>query len=226
MKNEPITSVIMPVFNGAAFVEEAIASILPQLGPVDEIIVVDDGSTDATSELLAAFAPRVTVLQGRGEGPSAARNIGIAAARGQFIAFLDHDDLWPPGRHQALMAALNADPHADAAVGRMRVQVEPGAIPDFDRPDGGHWPSFLWSCLYRRRLIEAVGAFDVSLRFGEDFDYYLRQVEAGMKLVYCDVDSVIYRRHAGNATNTAPPRASTVLEVLARKLARGRAREA
>ena len=226
MEKKPTTSVIIPVFNGAAFIGEAIASILPQLEPNDEIIVVDDASTDATAELLAAFVPRITVLRGPGEGPSAARNIGIAAAQGEFIAFLDHDDLWPPGRHHALMEALNADPSADAAIGRTRLRMEPGAMPEglYHRVEG-HWAVFLFSYLYRRRLIEAVGLFDVSLRYGEDTDYYFRQVEAGMKPLYCDVDSIIYRRHAGNATNTAPPHESVLLQVLARKLARGRARQ-
>jgi glycosyltransferase involved in cell wall biosynthesis len=225
MGAKPTTSVIVPVFNGAMLVGEAIGSILAQLDPADEVIVVDDASTDETPRTLAALAPRITVLQGRGEGPSAARNLGLAAARGDFIALLDHDDLWPPGRHQALLAALEADPGADAAAGRVRIRVDSGDCPAFyQQLDGAHWPGILMSCLYRRRLIEAMGPFDVTMRFGEDNDYYQRQIEAGMTVVHCDVDSLIYRRHGGNATNAAPRRAATLLQMLARKVARERAR--
>lgn len=226
MGEAPTTSVIVPVFNGATLVAEAIHSIVAQLDAADEVIVVDDASTDETPLVLAALTPRISVLQGRGEGPSAARNLGIAAARGEFIAFLDHDDLWPPGRHRALLAALAADPGADAATGRVRIQVDAGDCPAFYRQlDGHHWPGILMSCLYRRRLIEAVGLFDVSMRFGEDNDYYQRQIEAGMTVVNCDEDALIYRRHGGNATNAAPERTAILLQMLARKVARERARK-
>jgi len=226
MQPKPTTSVIIPVFNGAAFVGEAIGSVIAQLDANDEVLVVDDGSTDATPQVLAGFTPRVTVLQGRGEGVSAARNLGIAAARGDFIAFLDHDDLWPAGRHRALLAALMADPDADAAVGRVRLRAEDGAnLALYQKLEGSHEPGILMSCLYRRRLIETTGTFDTSMRFGEDTDYYWRQVEAGVILAHCDIDSLIYRRHTSNATNSAPERFSVLLQTLARKVARARARQ-
>jgi glycosyltransferase involved in cell wall biosynthesis len=225
MGTKPTTSVIIPVFNGAMLVDDAIDSILKQLDPPDEVIVIDDASTDETPQKLAALVPRITVLQGRGEGPSAARNLGIAVARGDFIAFLDHDDLWPPNRHRMLLAALQADPGTDASVGRVRLRADHGDCPAiFRQLDGGHWPGILMSCLYRRRLIEAVGYFDVSMRFGEDNDYYQRQLETGMSVVHCNIDSLIYRRHRSNATNSAPEPTATLMQVLARKVARERTR--
>jgi glycosyltransferase involved in cell wall biosynthesis len=226
MGAKPTTSVIVPVFNGAMLVGEAIGSILAQLDPADEVIVVDDASTDETPRTLAALTPRITVLQGRGEGPSAARNLGLAAARGDFIAFLDHDDLWPPGRHRTLLAALEADAGVDAAAGRVRIRVDSGDYPASCRGlDGQHCPWILMSYLYRRRLIEAVGPFDVTMRFGEDTDYYQRQIEAGMTVVRCDTDALIYRRHGSNTTNAAPEHATILLQLLARKVARKRARK-
>src|ERR1700722_20919914 len=117
----PKTSVIMPVRNGVRFVEAAIDSALPQLGPDDEIVVVDDASTDSTLSVLARMQDRrIRVLNGAGRGVSSARNIGLAAAAGEFIAFLDHDDLWPPGRHAVLLRALLTDESIDCAIGRLR----------------------------------------------------------------------------------------------------------
>ena len=90
------TSVIIPVRNGERLVGEAIASALAQLGAGDEIVVVDDGSTDRTRAAVEAAADRrVRLVPSGGRGVSAARNVGIAVACGEFIAFLDHDDTWP-----------------------------------------------------------------------------------------------------------------------------------
>src|SRR5438477_2430339 len=111
------TSLIIPVRNGVRFIEEAVDSALRQLDPEDEIIVVDDASADATRSVLAGIPDRrMRVLDGSGRGVSSARNIGLAAAAGEFIAFLDHDDLWPPQRHAVLLQALIADVSIDCAI--------------------------------------------------------------------------------------------------------------
>src|ERR1700690_1438891 len=101
------TSVIIPVRNGARIVGEAIASGLAQLRGGDEVLAIDDGSTDETPVVLASFVhPGLRLFSGGGRGASALRNMGLAASRGAFIAFLDHDDMWPAGRHGALAMAL------------------------------------------------------------------------------------------------------------------------
>src|SRR4051812_72489 len=100
------TSVIIPVHNGAAYIAAAMRSALDQLDSTDELIVVNDGSTDNTLVQIANVADaRVRLVQSPRRGVSAARNFGFQAARGEFIAFLDHDDLWPPGRHEHLIGA-------------------------------------------------------------------------------------------------------------------------
>jgi glycosyltransferase involved in cell wall biosynthesis len=221
----PQTSVIIPVFNGEAFINDAIASVLSELSWHDEVLVVDDGSTDRTRSVLDLSDSRVTLLDGPGSGPSGARNIGLARADGDFIAFLDHDDLWPSGRQEALKAALVGDTTTDAAAGRVLVRVEATGIPGVHLGmHGQHAPSMLSSCLYRRGLVERVGEFAANLRHGEDLDYHFRLVEAGMKLVFCEQDALIYRRHAGNATNSAPPSTKILKELLGRKLRRMRER--
>jgi glycosyltransferase involved in cell wall biosynthesis len=218
------TSVIMPVLNGAPFITEAVNSVLSQLTNSDELLVIDDGSTDHTRQLLSSSDRRLRVFDSNRRGPSAARNVGLINSRGDLIAFLDHDDLWPAGRHAALAAALTQNHGANAAVGRVRIQVEPGAPADgYLNLDGRFAPSLLLTCLYRRSLITQVGLFDESLRYGEDLEYYLRLADAGLALVHCDHDGLIYRRHWHNATNTAPPSHGVLLQLLYRRLQRARA---
>ena len=123
------TSVIIPVRNGERFIAEAVDSVLQQIAPADEIIVVDDASTDGTRLLLAGIQDRrIQAMDGSGRGVSSARNIGLAAATGEFVAFLDHDDLWPARRHAVLLQALQADIKMDCAIGRIRLRVEQDAI--------------------------------------------------------------------------------------------------
>ena len=221
MNGSTTTSVIIPVRNGARFILEALDSVLVQLADDDEIIVVDDASTDGTDELLRNLDKRVVVLDGPGRGPSAARNTGLAKACGACIAFLDHDDLWPPGRHAALLRALQQAPTANAAAGRLRIQVEEGGTAGRHAAlDARHAPSILMTCLYRRQLIQATGPFDDDMRFGEDLNYYVRLAECGMNVVTCDHDALIYRRHAENATNAAPPENKVLLDIFARRLSR------
>jgi glycosyltransferase involved in cell wall biosynthesis len=225
MKRSARTTVIIPVFNGEAHVASALESVLCQLDDDDEILVVDDASIDRTRSVIQSYQPRIHVLQGPGRGPSAARNVGIAAAAGELIAFLDHDDMWPQGRHEILSAALQADARTNAAVGRIRIQVDPGGDGSrFAKMDGTHDASLLWNCLFRRTLIDQVGTFNEALRFGEDVDYYWRLLAAGMTPVVCDGDGLIYRRHSSNATNANPGRMMIVTDILAQRLAQRRRR--
>jgi glycosyltransferase involved in cell wall biosynthesis len=225
MEQKPTTSVVMPVRNGEAYVAAALGSVLDQLSADDEIIVVDDASTDGTVALVQDRFPRAKLLRGEGAGPGAARNLGLAAASGTFIAFLDHDDLWPAGRQGHLLAALQADDSIDVAVGRIAVKYEsPRSDAAWAFLDGRHHALMVGSCLYRRRCLDAVGGFDPTLRYGEDHDYYIRLLEAGVKFRECDIDALIYRRHDHNITRDALSRASIMLQILARKVARNRGR--
>jgi glycosyltransferase involved in cell wall biosynthesis len=220
MDRGPRTTVIIPVLNGEAHIRRALESVLFQLDDCDEILVVDDRSIDRTRSLVQSYQPRVSVLQGLGRGQSAARNVGLAAATGELIAFLDHDDEWPRGRHETLSAALRTNSAANAAVGRVRMQIDAGGDGSrFVKLEGSHDASILMSCLFRRQLIDRVGTFNEHLRFGEDVDYYWRLIGAGMVSVVCDVDGLIYRRHGSNATNACPDRMVIVTDILAQRLA-------
>ena len=199
------TSVIIPVLNGERYVRAAVGSVLEQLAAHDEVLVIDDGSTDRTHALVEGCDPRVRVLTGPGHGPSGARNLGIANATGSLVAFLDHDDLWPEGRHTALRELMIAHPAIDAAVGRLRVRFEgdagEGAVPRYAAWDGSHAPSMIGSCLYRRTLLTRLGGFNEALKRGEDSEFHARLLSAGAVYHMVDNDALIYRRHGGNVTH-------------------------
>lgn len=215
------TSVIMPVRNGARFIGAAICSALPQLAADDEILVVDDASTDTTRALVGNLRDsRIQVLNGLGRGVSSARNIGLASARGEFVAFLDHDDLWPPSRHAALSQALCADTLVDCAVGRLRLHMEPDAVllPQLRDMDGRLAANLsLCTALFRRRILDQVGAFDENMRFSEDTDYFLRLTEHNYRVVLCNIDALIYRRHGTNATCDVAGSENGVMQLIRRR---------
>jgi len=220
------TSVIIPVRDGQAHVADAIDSVLSQLADTDEIVVVDDASTDKTKSVVnARLDSRIRLVEGTGRGASSARNIGLAAAHGEFVAFLDHDDVWPPGRHAVLRRALIDHPDIDAAHGRQRIRVEAGAQ---DRAwmaakDNRHLPfNIMFTALFRRWILDKVGGFAEDLRLFEDIDCCARMTEAGMRVVACDVDSLIYRHHGGNSTRDRAVLADAAMEYLQRRIARTR----
>src|SRR5713226_4429936 len=108
----PAVTVVIPVYNGANSIARAIASVIAQDFSDFEIVVVDDGSTDATLEVIRPFARQIRLLEQGNAGPAVARNTGIAAARGEYIAFLDADDAWMPAKLGLLVAVLRRDPSA------------------------------------------------------------------------------------------------------------------
>jgi glycosyltransferase involved in cell wall biosynthesis len=218
------TSVIMPVRNGSVFIEEALGSALRQLEPYDEILVVDDASTDSTRSVLARIPdPRIRVLNGLGRGVSSARNIGLALAKGEFIAFLDHDDLWPAKRHSIMIGTLTADPQLDAVFGRIRIRVDDGGTmwPFLLSQDGNHAPgSNLGNALFRSNVLRQIEGFDESLHFGEDLDYFDRLLKIGIRFVLCDVDGMIYRRHRANITNDQQAMKNMHFNLIRRRMAK------
>ena len=214
------TSVIIPVRNGSLYIEEAIASVRQQLYSSDEILVVDDASTDDTRLALGGLTDaRIRVLDGDGRGSSSARNIGLAAATGEFIAFLDHDDLWPLGRHKIMVQKLVDDQNLDAVFGRIRVHFEPGAVrwPWLANQDGHHAPGTnLGNALYRREALRKIDGFDEALRIGEDIEYFSRLLKIGINFALCDIDGLIYRRHTKNISNNIEAMKSMTFDFIRR----------
>jgi len=185
MSRQPSVSVIIPTYNRAALVRRAAASALAQTYGDFEVLVVDDGSTDATLEALGPFLSRIKFLRApENRGVSAARNLGIAAARGEWLAFLDSDDLWLPDKLARQMAYLATHPdllwcQTEEIWVRRGVRVNP---PRSCRKEGGRiFLQSLERCLVspsavilHRRLLEDHGGFDETLPVAEDYDLWLR----------------------------------------------------
>jgi glycosyltransferase involved in cell wall biosynthesis len=180
----PPVSVIIPTFNRRALVCEAVESVLAQHDPDFELIVVDDGSTDGTDVALAPFGHRLRYVRQDNRGVSAARNAGVRSARGEWIAFLDSDDLWQPGKLTAQLAYIAAHPRTQMCQTgevwiRNGVRVNP--CRHHRKPDGDVFLPSLRRCLVspsavmlRRELFEAAAGFDESLPACEDYDLWLR----------------------------------------------------
>jgi glycosyltransferase involved in cell wall biosynthesis len=201
-------SVIIPVYNGERYLAEAIRSVLDQALPPDEIIVVDDGSTDGTATIVAritASAPLpIRYIYQENRGASAARNAGIRLAQGSVLAFQDADDLWLPQKQARQLALLEADPPADIVTGFTQ-QFADATVP----PDAGlrgllpqPYPDVhLQNKLIRAAVFERIGLLDETLTYGEDLDWLVRAIQGGAVLRPHQEVVVHYRRHAGNLTN-------------------------
>ena len=219
-------SVIIPAFNAARFLREAIDSVLAQSQPPYEVIVVDDGSTDATEAVVRRFPAVRYIAQVHG-GIAAARNRGVSAATGTWVAFLDADDRWTPGKLETQRAALEADPELDMVLGhcveiRQREWATRLAFPG--PPEGGV-PGYLpGTCLIRRAAFERVGSFEPSLRAGEFIDWLLRARARGLRIRMLP-DIVLWRRlHDANHGVMERAAYSDYAQVLKNELDRRRGR--
>jgi glycosyltransferase involved in cell wall biosynthesis len=177
----PAVSVVVPVYNGGSHLAAAIESILSQEHRPFDIIVVDDGSTDATPSVIAGFSDRLVSVRQDNGGPGAARNAGTARATAPFVAFLDADDLWLPATLTHQLACLEADSEAAVAWGLSDRRVDPGTVAPRDDWHGRpQWALCVGSMLFRRSVLEEVGGFDATLWGGEDMDLMVRLSEQGV----------------------------------------------
>jgi len=184
MRTQPHVSVIIPTFNRGWILHEAIDSVLAQDYVNWELIVVDDGSTDNTAEILGGYRDRLTVLAQHNQGVSAARNRGIQAAAGELIAFLDSDDLWLPQKLSRQVEFFND--RRDALICQTEeIWIRNGRRVNpkvrHQKPSGMIFERSLELCLVspsavmiRPRLFDRVGFFDESLPACEDYDLWLR----------------------------------------------------
>ncbi|MBN1363514.1 MAG: glycosyltransferase [Syntrophaceae bacterium] len=199
---KPLISVIIPVYNGEKFIQEAVENILSQKYPSLEIIIVNDGSDDRTEEIINHLSIDVRYFRQENAGPAAARNRGVRDASGEFIAFLDADDLWPENNLNILIDEMLRD--SDMEVIRGCAQLM-----DFNKKSGCYeyvgnpkesFPHYIGAALYRKSVFEKVGLFDPMLRFGEDGDWYIRAAELGIKIKRLEETTLYVRRHGGNMT--------------------------
>jgi glycosyltransferase involved in cell wall biosynthesis len=189
--SQPQVSVVIPAYNVARFVAEAIRSALAQRAVSLEVIVVDDGSTDRTRAVLEGFAanPRVSLIFQDNLGPSGSRNTALAAARGTYVGFLDADDLWEPSKAEKHVALMESAPGLDVSYSWWRTIDEASretgrlnTVPP-DRVRGGltfrglvieNFTGTASTLFCRRKALERVGGFEPSLRSNVDLDLLLR----------------------------------------------------
>lgn len=198
----PLVSVIIPVYNGAAFLADAVQSVLDQHYPDIELIVVDDGSTDAIEAAVAALPVDVRFFRQPNAGAAAARNRGIKDASGEFVAFLDVDDLWPADKLAGAIARLGQCPPLAAVHGHAQLMQyrEASARYEFIGNPAESFPHYIGAGVYRRAVFATVGLFDTALQFGEDSDWFRRAAEAGVEIERLEQVTLYVRRHAANMT--------------------------
>jgi glycosyltransferase involved in cell wall biosynthesis len=220
----------MPTYNRAAYIADAVRSVQAQTYPHVEIIVADDGSNDNTAEIVAQFGSAVVYLPLTHRGqPAATRNAALRVAKGEYIAFLDSDDLFLPGRLARQVSALIEHPDAGLVYSNGYFFREDPETPTGHVLDGLPTPSgaaladllrgnFLTSpvVLIRRRCLDSVGGFDERPEFFavEDYDLWLR-IAARFPMVYVPGDVAAIRRHGGSISRDVAALRTGALKVLA-----------
>lgn len=210
-QNDVVTTII-PVFNRPDMLVEAVESVLSQSYRPIEVIIVDDGSTDETVEvaddLFEKHPDEIRVIHQRNTGPGLAREAGRQISRGEFIQYLDSDDILLPRKFEVQVTGLKTSPDFDVAYGKTRYRHTDGTV------EPGHWkesgirreqmfPSFLvsrwWDTptpLYRRAICDKAGSW-TGLRLEEDWEYDCRVASLGGRLYYCDAFVAEVRDHSG-----------------------------
>lgn len=198
---DPLVSVIIPVYNGESYLDQAIESVLAQKYRLIEIIVVDDGSTDKSAHVSQQFPVRY--FPQPHSGPGAARNRGVEQASGEFLAFIDADDLWMPEKLTWQIETFATRPELEAVFG----QVEQFNSPDADSTSPGtHLFGMKWiglhagTMLIRRTAFLRVGLFATRLQVADFVDWYTRAREAELEIAI--LPEVVMRRriHTNNLT--------------------------
>jgi len=222
---EPLISIIIPCYNGEAFLHEAIESALAQTYPHVEIIVVDDGSTDRSRDIAKAFPIRY--LHQPNRGLAASRNLGLGQSRGSYIVFLDADDRLKPDALEVGLRVLAQHPGCAMTVGdHLFVSADGSYLSPSQKPflPSAHYEALLQSnfiemistVLFRKSVFHEVGVFDANLRVSEDYELYLRIARAHP---ICCHRAVVaeYRLHNTSLSRNAELMLTRTLEVLERQ---------
>lgn len=226
----PLISVVIPVYNGEKTLKETISSVLNQSCPDFELLVINDGSQDATLEIISQIQdPRIKVFSYQNAGLSASRNRGISLARSEYISFIDADDLWTPDKLEKQLKALQENPQAAVAYSWTDYIDESGNFfrqgPHFNF-SGKVYQRLLLSDfvgngsnpLIRKQAFSKVGNFDESLKAVEDWDMWLR-LAACYEFVAVPITQILYRQSPTSMSANAWKMETASLQVIERALA-------
>ena len=220
-------SVIIPAYNGDRFLGSAIDSVLRQTYRDYEIIVIDDGSTDNTAQVVKQYS-NIRYFRQTNQGVAASRNLGLAAAMGEYIVFFDQDDVLLPHKLASQVALLDRDPELGIVNSGWQIcdcerqtvaqaTVEPWQqIPDLSPANLIVWkPVFLGAMMFRRTWLERIGGFNINLKQTPDVDLVLRLAKIGCPAAWVEQITVLYRQHGANASNNALLQAQELNQVTA-----------
>lgn len=225
MTEQPLVSVIIPVYNGARFLRAALESVFAQTYRPFEVIVVDDGSADESGSIAQSF-PEVLYIQQANQGVAAARNNGIDAARGEFYAFLDQDDLWKPEKLKLQIEYLQSHPEIGYTLTQQQFFLEPGAsLPPWFRKDllaAVHTGWVLGTLVVRRTVFEQVGNFATGYSAANDSDWFFRAKAAEIPMAVVPELLLLKRIHETNDSGRAKEVLSELLKVVKTSLDRQR----
>jgi glycosyltransferase involved in cell wall biosynthesis len=223
----PRFTVVIPCYNAKRWISATLKSVLAQTWRELEIIVVDDGSSDGSADLVRSQFPSVTLIQQVNRGVAAARNKGIANATGDWIAFIDADDIWLPGKLETQWRLLSTQSHARMAYTAWyvwhctapeptkgfveRLELENcGESSRWSGPSGWIYPELLEDCcvwtstvIAHRSLFDEIGVFDEKLPIGEDYDLWLRASRV-TPILRVPAPLALYRMHPNSITKSAP----------------------
>jgi glycosyltransferase involved in cell wall biosynthesis len=222
---EEVVSVIIPVYNAADYVGQTIDSVLRQTYTSVEIIVVDDGSTDGSRQILEGYGDKITYIYQENQGVSTARNTGLKHARGDYVLFLDADDVITPDKINAQGILMRADPELAIVHSGWWTTDEQGNVTDIQQPwypapvlDMKTWlfwkPVFPGAMLFRKSAVEEAEGFDPELAHAEDVDLVFRIMAKGYKARWLKIPTVFYRQHGRNAVNDTLNQAQGIRTVL------------
>ena len=225
-EEHPLVSVIIPVYNGARYLRAALESVFGQTYRPFEVIVVDDGSADNSGDIAHSFS-EVRYIRQANQGVAAARNNGIEAARGEFFAFLDQDDLWTSEKLKLQIAHMQSHPEVSYTLTQQQFFLEPGeTIPTWFRKEllsEVHTGWVLGTLVVRRAAFEQIGNFATGYSAASDGDWFFRAKAAAVPMAVVPELLLLKRIHGANESARAKEILSELRKVVKSSLDRQRA---
>ena len=211
----PVVTILTPAFNSAAFIAETLESVVQQIWTDFELLIIDDGSSDATLEVARAKAlgdARLRTFSSPHGGPAVARNVGLQHARGQFVALLDSDDVWDPRYLSSQLSLLHQHPEISIVSANVVSRGGPhDGTPFWPITSGTHElepheplaqeNAVSVFAVFRREVVEQIGGFDAAYNGNEDYEFWLRAMNAGFRVMQNRAVLGRYRRRPGSVSS-------------------------